>query len=78
MKGVDESAQTEKLYERPEELYKLARHVQKIPSDSFKYLTWHNTEQHDIQGSQMSCPRVGEESGHFTSGFGEPLSICKF
>nr|KAF6477904.1 hypothetical protein HJG59_010801 [Molossus molossus] len=31
-----------------------------LPSDSFKYLTWHEVEQHDIQGSQLRCPRVRE------------------
>uniref|UniRef100_A0A671DQD8 Uncharacterized protein n=1 Tax=Rhinolophus ferrumequinum TaxID=59479 RepID=A0A671DQD8_RHIFE len=31
-----------------------------LPSDSFKYLTWHKVEQHDIQGSQLRCPRVRE------------------
>ncbi|XP_012585647.1 PREDICTED: uncharacterized protein LOC105854121 [Condylura cristata] len=31
-----------------------------LPSDSFKYLTWHRVEQHDIQGSQLRCPRVRE------------------
>lgn len=32
----------------------------KLPSDSFKYLTWHEVEQHDIPGSQLRCPRVRE------------------
>uniref|UniRef100_A0A4W2DCN5 Uncharacterized protein n=1 Tax=Bos indicus x Bos taurus TaxID=30522 RepID=A0A4W2DCN5_BOBOX len=31
-----------------------------LPSDSFKYLTWHKGEQNDIQGSQLRCPRVRE------------------
>ncbi|XP_039097878.1 uncharacterized protein LOC120238278 isoform X4 [Hyaena hyaena] len=31
-----------------------------LPSDSFKFLTWHNVEQHDIRGSQLRCPRVRE------------------
>ncbi|XP_004756574.1 protein phosphatase 1 regulatory subunit 7 isoform X1 [Mustela putorius furo] len=31
-----------------------------LPSDSCKYLTWHKVEQHDIQGSQLRCPRVRE------------------
>ncbi|XP_029796641.1 uncharacterized protein LOC115292750 isoform X2 [Suricata suricatta] len=31
-----------------------------LPSDSFKFLTWHKVEQHDIQGSQLRCPRVRE------------------
>ncbi|XP_077015271.1 uncharacterized protein LOC143682480 isoform X3 [Tamandua tetradactyla] len=31
-----------------------------LPSDSFKYFTWHQLEQHDIQGSQLHCPRVRE------------------
>ncbi|CAD7690954.1 unnamed protein product [Nyctereutes procyonoides] len=30
-----------------------------LPSDSFKYLTWHEVEQ-DIRGSQLRCPRVRE------------------
>ncbi|XP_051674723.2 acidic leucine-rich nuclear phosphoprotein 32-related protein [Oryctolagus cuniculus] len=31
-----------------------------LPSDSCKYLTWHKIKQHDIQGSQLRCPRVRE------------------
>nr|XP_044625276.1 uncharacterized protein LOC106834683 isoform X1 [Equus asinus] len=31
-----------------------------LPSDSFKYITWLEVEQHDIQGSQLRCPRVRE------------------
>ncbi|KAM4889332.1 uncharacterized protein RHO17_019108 [Thomomys bottae] len=31
-----------------------------LPSDFCKYLTWHEIEQHDIQGSQLHCPRVRE------------------
>ncbi|XP_070947310.1 protein phosphatase 1 regulatory subunit 7-like isoform X2 [Macaca nemestrina] len=31
-----------------------------LPSDSCKYLTWNKVEQHDIQGSQLRCPRVRE------------------
>ncbi|XP_060623553.2 leucine-rich repeat-containing protein 46-like [Anolis sagrei] len=31
-----------------------------LPSDSFKYLTWHELEEHDVQGSQIHCPRVRE------------------
>ncbi|XP_055237178.2 uncharacterized protein [Gorilla gorilla gorilla] len=31
-----------------------------LPSDSCKYLTWHKVEQHDVQGSQLRCPRVRE------------------
>nr|XP_060495134.1 uncharacterized protein LOC132683346 isoform X2 [Panthera onca] len=31
-----------------------------LPSDSFKFLTWHKVEQHDIQGSQLRCPRIRE------------------
>lgn len=34
--------------------------ILKLPSDYFKYLTWHEVEQHDIQGSQLRCPRVRE------------------
>lgn len=30
----------------------------KLPSDSYKYLVWNNIEEHDIQGSQLHCPRV--------------------
>nr|XP_020835816.1 protein tilB homolog isoform X3 [Phascolarctos cinereus] len=29
-----------------------------LPSDSFKYLTWNNLDQHDVQGNQLRCPRV--------------------
>ncbi|XP_014443987.1 uncharacterized protein LOC102491855 isoform X2 [Tupaia chinensis] len=31
-----------------------------LPSDSCKYLTWHKVEKHDVQGSQLRCPRVRE------------------
>ncbi|XP_006861917.1 PREDICTED: uncharacterized protein LOC102832351 [Chrysochloris asiatica] len=31
-----------------------------LPSDAYKDLTWHKIEQHDIQGSQLRCPRVRE------------------
>uniref|UniRef100_A0A8D0I741 Uncharacterized protein n=2 Tax=Sus scrofa TaxID=9823 RepID=A0A8D0I741_PIG len=31
-----------------------------LPSDYFKYLTWHKIEQNDIRGSQLRCPRVRE------------------
>ncbi|KAJ7325276.1 hypothetical protein JRQ81_018296 [Phrynocephalus forsythii] len=31
-----------------------------LPSDSFKYLTWLELEEHDVQGSQIRCPRVRE------------------
>uniref|UniRef100_A0A8D2D6C5 Uncharacterized protein n=1 Tax=Sciurus vulgaris TaxID=55149 RepID=A0A8D2D6C5_SCIVU len=31
-----------------------------LPSDSCKFLTWHEVEQHDVQGSQLRCPRVRE------------------
>ncbi|XP_054339109.1 uncharacterized protein LOC129033931 [Pongo pygmaeus] len=31
-----------------------------LPSDSCKYLTLQKVEQHDIQGSQLCCPRVRE------------------
>ncbi|XP_048360794.1 uncharacterized protein LOC125437372 isoform X4 [Sphaerodactylus townsendi] len=31
-----------------------------LPSDSVKYLTWHELEEHDVQGSQIRCPRVRE------------------
>ncbi|EPQ20490.1 hypothetical protein D623_10024760 [Myotis brandtii] len=34
--------------------------ILKLPSDSFKYLTWHKREQHDILGSQLCCLRVRE------------------
>ena len=34
--------------------------ILKLPSDSFKFLTWHKVEQHDIQGSQLRCPRIRE------------------
>ncbi|KAG8136128.1 hypothetical protein E2320_009107 [Naja naja] len=29
-----------------------------LPSDTFKYVTWHELEEHDVQGSQICCPRV--------------------
>nr|XP_034355481.1 uncharacterized protein LOC117706657 [Arvicanthis niloticus] len=29
-----------------------------LPSDSCKYFTWYNIEQHEIQGSQLHCPRI--------------------
>ncbi|XP_059120721.1 uncharacterized protein LOC131912450 isoform X2 [Peromyscus eremicus] len=29
-----------------------------LPPDSYKYLAWYNIEQHDIQGSQLHCPRI--------------------
>uniref|UniRef100_A0A8C8SKE8 Uncharacterized protein n=1 Tax=Pelusios castaneus TaxID=367368 RepID=A0A8C8SKE8_9SAUR len=32
----------------------------KLPSASFKYLTWHELKEHDVQGSQIRCPRVRE------------------
>ncbi|XP_043925935.1 uncharacterized protein LOC122800750 isoform X2 [Protopterus annectens] len=47
-----------------------------LPSDRFKYITWHQLEGHDIHGTQIHCPRVrkapsdeqlflrGEECGH--------------
>lgn len=37
--------------------------ILKLPSESFKYLTWHKVEQNDIQGSQLRCPRVREGKG---------------
>lgn len=30
----------------------------RLPSDSYKYLAWYNIEEHDIQGSQLHCPRI--------------------
>lgn len=32
----------------------------KLPSDPFKYLSWHDIEEHDVQGNQLHCPRVRE------------------
>ncbi|NXG63553.1 TILB protein, partial [Hemiprocne comata] len=32
----------------------------KLPSDSFKYLSWCDIEDHDVRGSQLRCPRVRE------------------
>ncbi|XP_068001804.1 uncharacterized protein [Melanerpes formicivorus] len=31
-----------------------------LPSDSFKYLSWCDLEEHDVRGSQLRCPRVRE------------------
>ncbi|KAM8953369.1 uncharacterized protein RCH25_044213 [Pelodytes ibericus] len=31
-----------------------------LPCDAFKYLTWHKLKEHDIQGTQIRCPRVRE------------------
>ncbi|XP_048811104.1 uncharacterized protein LOC125697658 isoform X2 [Lagopus muta] len=31
-----------------------------LPSDPFKYLSWHDIEEHDVQGNQLHCPRVRE------------------
>ncbi|CAM4716034.1 unnamed protein product [Lepidochelys kempii] len=31
-----------------------------LPSDSFKYLTWHELKEHDVPGNQIRCPRVRE------------------
>ncbi|XP_058517167.1 acidic leucine-rich nuclear phosphoprotein 32-related protein-like isoform X2 [Ochotona princeps] len=31
-----------------------------LPSDSCKYLTWSKVGEHDVQGSQLRCPRVRE------------------
>ncbi|KAJ8797707.1 hypothetical protein J1605_017133 [Eschrichtius robustus] len=50
--------------------------ILKLPSDSFKYLTWHNVEQNDIQGSQLRCPRVREGKG--TEVCGLCISPCDF
>ncbi|KAM4771772.1 uncharacterized protein WCC33_003542 [Rhinophrynus dorsalis] len=29
-----------------------------LPCDAFKYLTWHKLKEHDVQGTQIRCPRV--------------------
>ncbi|KAB1283041.1 hypothetical protein Cadr_000000373, partial [Camelus dromedarius] len=47
-----------------------------LPSDSFKYLTWHKVEQNDIQGSQLRCPRVREGKGTIVCGL--CISLCDF
>lgn len=39
----------------------------KLPSDIFKYVTWHELEEHDVQGSQICCPRVRK---------GRPITLC--
>nr|XP_044625280.1 uncharacterized protein LOC106834683 isoform X5 [Equus asinus] len=39
-----------------------------LPSDSFKYITWLEVEQHDIQGSQLRCPRD----------LGDPYQLANF
>ncbi|XP_068135392.1 protein tilB homolog isoform X2 [Hyperolius riggenbachi] len=31
-----------------------------LPCDVFKYLTWHKLKEHDVQGTQIRCPRVRE------------------
>ncbi|KAE8604026.1 hypothetical protein XENTR_v10014537 [Xenopus tropicalis] len=31
-----------------------------LPCDPFKYLTWHKLKEHDVQGTQIRCPRVRE------------------
>lgn len=31
-----------------------------LPCDTFKYLTWHKLKEHDVQGTQLRCPRVRE------------------
>uniref|UniRef100_A0A8C0ISY1 Uncharacterized protein n=1 Tax=Chelonoidis abingdonii TaxID=106734 RepID=A0A8C0ISY1_CHEAB len=31
-----------------------------LPSDSFKYLTWHELKEHDVRGNEIRCPRVRE------------------
>nr|XP_013816588.1 PREDICTED: leucine-rich repeat-containing protein 46-like [Apteryx mantelli mantelli] len=31
-----------------------------LPSDSFKYLSWRDLEEHDVRGNQLRCPRVRE------------------
>ncbi|XP_075056669.1 uncharacterized protein LOC142142733 [Mixophyes fleayi] len=31
-----------------------------LPCDAFKYLTWHKLKEHDVQGTQIRCPRVKE------------------
>ncbi|XP_073529179.1 uncharacterized protein [Phyllobates terribilis] len=31
-----------------------------LPCDAFKYLTWHKLKEHDVQGTQIHCPRVRE------------------
>ncbi|MEE6501221.1 hypothetical protein FKM82_004107 [Ascaphus truei] len=31
-----------------------------LPCDAFKYLTWHKLKEHDVQGTQIQCPRVRE------------------
>ncbi|KFV78062.1 Protein tilB, partial [Struthio camelus australis] len=32
----------------------------KLPSDSFKYLSWCDLQEHDVRGNQLRCPRVRE------------------
>ncbi|XP_030071532.1 uncharacterized protein LOC115478373 [Microcaecilia unicolor] len=31
-----------------------------LPCDTYKYLTWLKLKEHDVQGSQIRCPRVRE------------------
>lgn len=45
----------------------------KLPSDSYKYLAWYNIEEHDIQGSQLHCPRIrkGNKKGNISFALSE-------
>ncbi|XP_053246430.1 protein tilB homolog [Podarcis raffonei] len=48
-----------------------------LPSDSFKYLTWHELEEHDVQGNQIRCPRVREGPSEEERFFrGEHHTLC--
>uniref|UniRef100_A0A6I8NP16 Uncharacterized protein n=1 Tax=Ornithorhynchus anatinus TaxID=9258 RepID=A0A6I8NP16_ORNAN len=33
---------------------------QQLSANSFRYLTWHQLEDHEVQGNQLCCPRVRE------------------
>ncbi|XP_075794494.1 uncharacterized protein LOC106732599 isoform X2 [Pelodiscus sinensis] len=51
-----------------------------LPSDSFKYLTWHELKEHDVRGNQIRCPRVREgpsEEELFFRGEEEALQVRK-
>ncbi|XP_019358643.1 PREDICTED: uncharacterized protein LOC109287821 [Gavialis gangeticus] len=51
-----------------------------LPSDSFKYLIWHELEEHDVRGNQIRCPRVREgplEEELFFRGEGHILQARK-
>ncbi|XP_076853536.1 uncharacterized protein LOC143508793 isoform X2 [Brachyhypopomus gauderio] len=34
--------------------------VLELPSNRFRFISWHHLEEHDIRGDQLACPRVRE------------------